>query len=396
MDGPQLVSSDESQLWERPSRGGTAPVDWLRGVFPCFDHLPSFSRYEAAFLRVLCFVIAPSLRDEVTLTGRVFLRPRSKRRLRAPSLGFGAEPSRWGHPYRVVLCIAAHSIGTKAYSIHLSLVASRWGQSTGRMWFFLPLDRNEVFFGWLVGIPSGWGQPLRVRSNNLISSEGITTVGLLRAFFRPVLGVSFSSSFGRPVCSEVGEGSTFSCLRCWQGLCVYPSRQRRSGSWLFFFFWPCCFSPSPGGSVCFGDLAVFHFTWAFHALVLHAWWLASGASGSQTSRNGLLAYYQGASDSLPHPSPGREAKSSVFGIVVRALLQATSLPMAWNPPLRRARDCPSLPLRVATLSLKLSRSEVLGPHVLLSYYVACVISCGPGVLSSFVTLPGLSLWFFRT
>ena len=37
-----------------------------------------------------------------------------------------------------------------------------------------------------------------------------------------------------------------------------------------------------------------------------------------------------------------------------------------------------------------------GPHVLLSYYVARVISCGPGALSSFVTLPGLSLWFFRT
>ena len=72
------------------------------------------------------------------------------------------------------------------------------------------------------------------------------------------------------------------------------------------------------------------------------------------------------------------------------------LHVAWNPPLSRARDCPSLPLRVATLSLKLSRSEVPGHHILLSYYVARVISRGPGVLSSFVTLPGLSLWFFRT
>ena len=42
VDGTQLASSDESQLCGRPSRGGTAPVDWLRGVFPCFDHLPSF------------------------------------------------------------------------------------------------------------------------------------------------------------------------------------------------------------------------------------------------------------------------------------------------------------------------------------------------------------------
>ena len=68
--------------------------------------------------------------------------------------------------------------------------------------------------------------------------------------------------------------------------------------------------------------------------------------------------------------------------------------VAWNPPLSQARDCSSLSLRIASLSLKLSRSEVPGPHVLLSYYVTCIISCGPGVLSSFVTLPGLSLWFF--
>ena len=68
------------------------------------------------------------------------------------------------------------------------------------------------------------------------------------------------------------------------------------------------------------------FTWAFHALVFHAWWLASGSSGSRTSRYGLLVYVQGASDSLPHPSPGREAGAFVFGVAVQALLQATSLP----------------------------------------------------------------------
>ena len=42
MDGLQLASSEESQLCCRPSRGDTAPVDWLRGVFPCFDLLSSF------------------------------------------------------------------------------------------------------------------------------------------------------------------------------------------------------------------------------------------------------------------------------------------------------------------------------------------------------------------
>ena len=81
MGGPQLASSVESQPCWRPSQVGTAPVDWLRGVFPCFDLLLSFSCYEAAFLRALCFNIAQSLRDEVTLLGRVCLSPRSKRRL---------------------------------------------------------------------------------------------------------------------------------------------------------------------------------------------------------------------------------------------------------------------------------------------------------------------------
>ena len=130
---------------------------------------------------------------------------------------------------------------------------------------------------------------------------------------------------------------------------------------------------------------VIPFTWAFHALVLHAWWLASGTSGSRTSRKGLLAYCQGASDSLPHPSPGSEVEASVFGIAVRMLLQAKPLTRCMESSPGRARDCPSLPLRVAALSLKLSRSEVPGPHVLLCYYVARVISRGPGVLSSFLS-----------
>ena len=103
-----------------------------------------------------------SLRDEVTLSGRVCLRSRSKQKtLRAPSLVVGAEPSRWGHPYRVVCRFSAHSIGTKAASVQLSLVASRWGHPAGQV-CFLPLDRNEVYFGYLVGITSGWGHPCRV------------------------------------------------------------------------------------------------------------------------------------------------------------------------------------------------------------------------------------------
>ena len=47
------------------------------------------------------------------------------------------------------------------------------------------------------------------------------------------------------------------------------------------------------------------------------------------------------------------------------------------------QGCLSLPLRVAALLLNLSRSEVPGPRVLLSNYVAHVISRGLGIWFSF-------------
>ena len=109
-------------------------------------------------------VFALSLRDGVTLPGRVCLSPRSDRRLLlhlpgvcfessrwghpvgswfvpdldrnedlfgAPSLVVGVWPSRWGHPFWVEWLFSAPSIGTKASSIHLSLVDSRWGHPAG-------------------------------------------------------------------------------------------------------------------------------------------------------------------------------------------------------------------------------------------------------------------------
>ena len=112
--------------------------------------------------------------------------------LRAPSLGVGAEPSRWGHLYQVVWRISAHSIGTKASSsVHLSLIASRWGHPTGQVWFFShSIETKSSLDIWSVFLQDGvtlFGS----ESNVLISSEGITTVGLLGAFFRPILGVCF-------------------------------------------------------------------------------------------------------------------------------------------------------------------------------------------------------------
>ena len=54
----------------------------------------------------------------------------------SPSLVVGVWPSRWGHPFWVEWLFYAPSIGTKASSIHLSFVASRWGHPAGRVCVF--------------------------------------------------------------------------------------------------------------------------------------------------------------------------------------------------------------------------------------------------------------------
>ena len=91
-----------------------------------------------------------------------------------------------------------------------------------------------------------------------------------------------SSSFGRPVCSEVGECPAFRCLCCLRGLCLCPSRQQGSRS-LTCFYWPCRLSPSPGGSVWFGGLMVIPFTWAFMC-----WPSTHGGSLAAVPEVGLL------------------------------------------------------------------------------------------------------------
>ena len=110
--------------------------------------------------------------------------------LRLPSLGAGAGPSRWSHPSRVVWRLSVHSIRTTASSIHLSLV-SRWGRPMGRVWFFShSIATKSSLVIWSVFLQDGvtlFGPG----SNDLISSKGIPTVGLLGVLFQPVLGVRF-------------------------------------------------------------------------------------------------------------------------------------------------------------------------------------------------------------
>ena len=79
-------------------RGYTAPVGWLRGVFPCFAYCPTSCVLKRSFFGFSASSFALSLRDGVTLPGRVCLSPRSERRLFLHLPGVWLESSRWGHP----------------------------------------------------------------------------------------------------------------------------------------------------------------------------------------------------------------------------------------------------------------------------------------------------------
>ena len=79
-------------------RGYTAPVGWLRGVSPCFAYCPTSSVLKRSSFGFSASSFALSLRDGVTLPGRVCLRPRSERRLFLHLPGVWLVSSRWGHP----------------------------------------------------------------------------------------------------------------------------------------------------------------------------------------------------------------------------------------------------------------------------------------------------------
>ena len=79
-------------------RGYTAPVGWLRGVFPCFAYCPTSSVLKRSSFGFSASSFSLSLRDGVTLPGRVCLSPRSERRLFLHLPGVWLESLRWGHP----------------------------------------------------------------------------------------------------------------------------------------------------------------------------------------------------------------------------------------------------------------------------------------------------------
>ena len=83
----------------------------------------------------------------------------------------------------------------------------------GRVWFFShSIAAKSSLVIWSVFLQDGvtlFGSG----SNDLVSSEGILTVGLLGAFFRPVLGVSFCHPLvGRSALQREGFHSQLSSL----------------------------------------------------------------------------------------------------------------------------------------------------------------------------------------
>ena len=94
-------------------RGYAAPVGWLRGVFPCFAYCPTSSVLKRSSFGFSASRFAPSLRDGVTLPGRVCFSPRSERSLFLHLPGVWLESSRWGHP--VGSGLFQISIGTKTF-----------------------------------------------------------------------------------------------------------------------------------------------------------------------------------------------------------------------------------------------------------------------------------------
>ena len=137
-------------------------------------------------------------------------------------------------------------------------------------------------------------------------NEGITTVGLLGAVFLASPRGVFVSSFGRPVCSvaeRVPHSVVFASGE--DSVCI-PLANEGVG------LGPIASCPPLGIGLLRRPRGDSFHLGVFHALVFHTWGLASGSSGSQTSRYGLLVSVQGASDSPPHSSSGGEVVASGF------------------------------------------------------------------------------------
>ena len=118
------------------------------GVSPYFACCPTSSVLKRSSFGISASGFALSLRDGVTLTGRVCLSPRSDRRLLLHLPGVWLESSRWGHP--VGRGLFQISIETKTcwrtFPCGWCLAFAMGSPILGRVALFCALDRNEGFF----------------------------------------------------------------------------------------------------------------------------------------------------------------------------------------------------------------------------------------------------------
>ena len=147
MDRPLLVSSVESQLCE--CLFVVLPCQLVgSGVYsPASPICPTSSFLKRSSFGISASVFASSLRDGVTLPGRVCLSPQSERSLLLHLPGVWLESSRWGHP--VGLILSQISIRTKTLCAPSWWLASSLRDGSpvsGRVALFCALDRNEGFF----------------------------------------------------------------------------------------------------------------------------------------------------------------------------------------------------------------------------------------------------------
>ena len=194
----------------------------------------------------------------------------------------------------------------------------------GRVWFSShSIEMKFSLDNWSILLQDG--VTLFGSDNDLISIEGISTVGLLVVVFRLILGMVFCHpGFVRLALKSGGVFHIQLSSLLVRTLCVSLSPTKE---WVLALLllallplalplWVCLLRQPSGVSFT----RVF-----FHARVFCAWWLASNSSGSRASREWVLACIQGASDSLRHPSPGGETETSAFDITVRVLLRSTPL-----------------------------------------------------------------------
>ena len=224
-----------------------------------------------------------------------------------------------------------------------TLVASRWGHPTGRVWFFSHLIETKSSLDiWSVFLQDGvtlFGSA----SNDLISSEGMTTVGLLGEFFRPVLGVSFCHPLvGRSALKRGGFHIQLSSLLA-RTLCI-PLANEGVG-----------LCPSSSGPVAARPPLAFRSAsaasrWFFSPGRFMRWSSTHGGSLAALPEVGLLSMGCWRKIRVPQilcltPLPGVRSRLLFLAKRYGRCSRQHPFPIAGIPLRRRARVCPSLPLK---------------------------------------------------